>query len=281
MNDADGGRAALVEKTRHIFLSPHYDDIALSAGATVAQLADFGLQPETVILFGSEPDPGALRSPFAEAMHAGWGLSAEAVVRSRQAEEAAAAAILGATTRILPFQDAIYRGHRYLSDHELFGHVSLEERSLPAEIAGALSLDNQPDAETRFYAPLAIGSHVDHQLAFHAATLLAAGGWNVWFYEDAPYVLKADALAARFDKTDSDLLEPAALVPAAAGWERKIDAILCYPSQLETIFRHYVGVGDSRREISDALDAYARSIGNGAAVERFWKMKSSPSISGS
>src|SRR5918993_4154617 len=111
----------LTRATRHLFLSPHYDDIPLSAGATVRLLADRGLAPETLVVFGSEPDRARPLSAFAQAMHERWGLTANEVIASRQAEEAAAAAVLGARTRVLPFRDAIYRGDHYLSNEDLFG----------------------------------------------------------------------------------------------------------------------------------------------------------------
>ena len=111
----------LTRPARHLFLSPHYDDIPLSAGATVRLLADHGPAPETLIVFGSEPDRARPLSAFAEAMHERWGLTAHEVIASRQAEEAAAASVLGAHTRVLPFRDAIYRGDYYLSNEDLFG----------------------------------------------------------------------------------------------------------------------------------------------------------------
>src|SRR5687768_15799908 len=116
MSSVSDSLPLLTRPARHLFLSPHYDDIPLSAGATVRLLADRGLAPETLVVFGSEPDRALPLSAFAEAMHAGWGLSANKVIASRQAEEAAAAGVLGAVTRVLPFQDAIYRGDYYLSN---------------------------------------------------------------------------------------------------------------------------------------------------------------------
>lgn len=281
MTDSDDTMTYLAGASCHLFLSPHYDDVALSAGATVAQLADLGLAPETVVVFGAEPDPDIALSPFAAAMHAGWGLSAGDVVASRQAEETAAAAILGASTRILPFRDAIYRGFRYLSDDDLFGLPAPTEETLPDEIITALSLRDDPDAAVRIYAPMGVGRHVDHQLVFRAAVVLAAHGWDVWFYEDTPYALMPDAVSNRIGDLGAGSVEPVVLVAAEARWERKLDAILSYRSQLETIFRQYVGVGTDREEIDSALGAYARAIGAGTVCERFWKMKRESCISGS
>src|SRR5215212_6494588 len=254
----------LTRPARHLFLSPHYDDVPLSAGATVRLLADHGRVPETLVVFGSEPDRDRPLSAFAEAMHERWGLSANEVIASRQAEEAGAAAVLGAQTRVLPFRDAIYRGDYYQSNGDLFGSPATEEASLPTEIASSPDLTDPPDDAVRIYAPLGVGKHVDHQIVHLAAQELAARGWDVWFYEDIPYALRPMALDARLAELGATTrLEPASRVPTKSTWEQKIDAILRYPSQLETVFLEYVGVGTTREEISGALSAYAARAGDG------------------
>src|SRR3954468_7794624 len=211
----------LTRPARHLFLSPHYDDIPLSTGATVRLLADYGHVPETLVVFGSEPDRDRPLSAFAEEMHEKWGLTANEVVASRQAEEAAAAAELGAQTRVLPFRDAIYRGDLYLSDEDLFGSPATAEASLPAAIAASLDLAGSPDATTRIYAPLGVGRHVDHQIVHLAGQELAGRGWDVWFYEDIPYALRPMALGARLAEVRAIApLEPVAHVPAQSTWEQ-------------------------------------------------------------
>jgi LmbE family N-acetylglucosaminyl deacetylase len=275
MSIAANELADLMRPARHLFLSPHYDDIALSTGATVRRLADHGLTPETLVVFGSEPDRGQPLSNFAQQLHQAWGLTANQVIASRYAEESAAAQVLGAKTRVLPFRDAIYRGHVYLSDDDLFGVPATTEASLPGAIVDSLQLGESPDSGTRIYAPLAVGKHVDHQLVHQTAKNLARTGWEVWFYEDIPYSLKPHALENRLAEiveAAESRLEPVATVAAEPVWERKIDAILCYPSQLETVFKQYVGVGTSRGEISEALSRYAASVGDGTLVERYWRL---------
>jgi LmbE family N-acetylglucosaminyl deacetylase len=264
--------SALTGPARHVFLSPHYDDIPLSAGATVRLLAEQGKTPETVVVFGSEPDRAQPLTAFAQELHDKWGLTADEVIASRQAEERDAAGTLGARSSVLPFRDAIYRGASYLSDDDLFSTpVPAEQAALPAAIAAALDLGNTPDRSTRLYAPLGIGRHVDHQLVFATGIALADQGWDVWFYEDTPYALKPRAMASRLAELDREIaLAPVARVPAAATWEQKLDAILCYPSQLETVFRQYVGVGTNRDEIDAALRAFATQEGDGTLAERFW-----------
>ncbi len=272
----------LTRPARHLFLSPHYDDVPLSAGATVRLLSDRGLTPETLVVFGSEPDRDRPLSAFADAMHERWGLAANEVIASRQAEETAAAAELRAQTRVLPFQDAIYRGERYLSDEDLFGSPATEEAALAAAIAASLDLADSPDATVRVYAPLGVGKHVDHQIVHLAGQELASRGWDVWFYEDIPYALRPMALDTRLAEIGAATrIEPVAHIPAGSTWDRKIDAILRYPSQLETVFLQYVGVGTTREEIDEALSAYAVRAGDGAMAERFWHLSDATASAGS
>jgi len=264
----------LTNATRHVFLSPHYDDIPLSAGGTVSLLANAGVTPEVFVIFGSEPDPDQPLTDFAESLHRAWGLSASEVIASRQAEEHAAAAVLGAKSSVLPFRDAIYRDRLYLSDDDLFAaSPSPAEQGLPTSLTASLPLPDEPDPSTRIYAPLGVGRHVDHQLAFRAGAELADEGWDVWFYEDTPYDFRPNAVENRLaDVSETRTMEPVAHIPVDAVWERKIDAILRYPSQLETVFRQYVGVGTNRAEISTALHDYATKVGDGVASERFWRI---------
>ena len=50
MSTASDPLPLLTRPRRHLFLSPHYDDIPLSAGATVRLLANRGLRPETLVI---------------------------------------------------------------------------------------------------------------------------------------------------------------------------------------------------------------------------------------
>jgi LmbE family N-acetylglucosaminyl deacetylase len=263
---------ALVAAERHLFVSPHYDDIALSCGGTAALLSRAGRAPEVALVFGAEPEPTVPLTAFARAMHAGWGVDATGAIAARRAEEACAAALLGTRVRFLPFRDAIYRGDRYSSDDALFGHPAADEARLGAAIAAALDLPNHPDERTRVYVPLAIGNHVDHQHAYRAGEVLARSGWAVWGYEDLPYALRAGAAERRFAAV-SPPPAVAALVEVGEVWETKLDAIFCYPSQLATIFG-YVAAGASRAEIDVVMRRYAEAAGGGPAVERFWRVSS-------
>lgn len=263
---------ALTGAVRHRFLSPHYDDIALSCGGTVARLARAGISPEIVVVFGDEPDPRHPLSSFATAMHEAWGLSAREVITARREEEAAAAEALGARRGNLPFRDAIYRGDAYGSNEQLFGPPAPNEADLPRLIAAEMVGADTPDPGVRVYAPLAVGGHVDHQHGFAAGAELARAGWDVLFYEDLPYALPDGALQRRRSELGAALApEPAAEVDVEETWRAKVDAILAYRSQLATVFG-YAAAGSTPAEIDAVMSAYAARPALGTKTERFWRL---------
>ena len=76
MDPAASLPAPLSGPTRHLFLSPHYDDIPLSAGARCGCSRITDSTPRR----SSSSDRSRIReqplSPFAAAMHDAWGLDA-------------------------------------------------------------------------------------------------------------------------------------------------------------------------------------------------------------
>lgn len=261
----------LLRPERHIFLSPHYDDIPLSCGGIATRISQSGTPPEIALIFGDHPDPDQRLTEFAQQLHDQWGLTAEQVIDARRAEESAASALIGAVDVYLPFHDAIYRGSRYTSDDDLFGEARPDESELPERIVDELRLSDSELGTVRLYAPLAIGNHVDHQHAFLAGLQLAADGYDVWFYEDLPYALipgKADERLARIESP----LASAGLVDVRQVWQTKIDAIMAYLSQLAVIFSEYVGAGSTREAIDLAMQAYSKHVGEDILVERFWRV---------
>ena len=249
---------------RHIFLAPHYDDVALSCGGTVAGLADSEVKPLIVTVFGGTPQ-GPL-TEFARDMHERWGVGPGDAVVMRRREEKCAERALGAESIWLDFLDAIYRGSRYTSDPDIFGELHRDETGLSEEVLDTLTerLSLDSDRSHIFYVPLAIGNHVDHQHTLKVGNALASAGFDVWAYEDFPYAGDSDwrdridqhARSATSGETRLDRL-------AATQIDRKVNAVLCYGSQLDIIFRHQ---GDPETSVRQ----YARIVGNGEPAERFW-----------
>jgi LmbE family N-acetylglucosaminyl deacetylase len=266
---------------QHVFLSPHFDDAALSCGGTMAQLGRLGAPVVVATIFGGKPDYGQL-SPFAQSIHA-RPLAGADPIDLRVAEEREALAILHAHSHLYPYLDCIYRRDlaegRWLYDSEgaLFGPLDRADDTLVADLSRTLAR-LAPSAELcRFYAPLAIGSHVDHQLVRQAAFRLLEAGHDVRFYEDYPYVIR----------TPAGLMDALAQWGDPTGWHAevmaleemdlalKIAAVCAYRSQLGVLFGT-AGNG-SEHDVAPALLSFGRQVANAGGVspygERLWRWR--------
>ena len=266
---------------QHVFLSPHFDDAALSCGGQIAQLATTGASVVMATIFGGRPDPSRLSS-FAQQIHARPLAGADPMALRRQ-EERQAAAIMGAAARPGDYLDAIYRQDesrtRWLYDSEeaIFGPVDASEEGLAFELAQIVAAFAPPADRCLLYAPLALGNHVDHQLLRQAAMHLLQAGYALRFYEDYPYATR-----------DPHSLEAALSVPARERWhcdyaalsgqdlQRKIEAVQAYGSQLGALFE---GGEHARENVAPAITAFAHQVGAAhglALAERLWRLASAP-----
>ncbi len=246
-----------------LFVSPHYDDVALSCGATVARLAEAGEAPAVITVFASE----VLESMVGEAAavrHARWKIRDHAEVSQRRREEdAAAARILGCAVRWLGVPDAIYR-ERYPDDARLYGQVHPEEEPLPSHLADELRGLPEWRAGNAVFVPLAVGRHVDHQLCFELGRVLAQQGEQVFAYEDVPYAIHTPAGVTERLAEVAASLGDCEQVPVAATLARRIAAIAQYGSQLPVIFRF-------TDDFAAAVEGHARAVGGALGpCERFW-----------
>ena len=252
---------------RHCFLSPHYDDVALSCGGTAALRAREGCKTEIVVLFGGAPEPSLALQPSAIEFHQSCGfdmLDAASVVAARRREEALASSALGVPSVSMPFYDAIYR----LDDNR--NHDSPGSASSPDEgdLLERLIRELHPWSHAdRFYVPLAVGGHLDHRHAFDLGLRLAEAGADVWFYEDIPYALNPEALPKRLAEVALPLTI-ACEVDVTMTWSARLDAIYAYSSQLDLLFGDW---GRSRIMVDSLLSAYAAHV-CGKRAERFWQL---------
>lgn len=252
-------------ESRPVFLSPHYDDAALSCGGTLAAMADAGERPLVLTVFGGEPT-GPLNS-FATEMHRQWGLEPGQVIAHRRREEACAASALDAESHWLDLPDAIYRDDRYLNDDHLFGAVHPREARFYQEIRDAIFafLDAHRIAPAVFYCPLGIGGHVDHQLVLATARTLTYRGYRVVAWEDFPYAGDPGVDIEPVSRRRSTGV-PEVRPLSESHLQRKIGAISCYASQLDVIFRQ-------QGEPAAATRAFAERVGDGVPAERFWPLQ--------
>lgn len=259
---------------RHVYLSPHLDDVALSCGGTIARQVAAGEAVLVVTVFAGDPDLARL-SPFAREMHDSWGNPPQPYA-TRRAEDRAAMRRLGVPFLHLGFPDALYRLDAggeplYSDDKMLFGQLHPADDALVDRLEAALRPIVCGLDPTVLYAPLAVGRHVDHQLVTGAALRLLSPPETapmLWCYEDFPYA------AERFPRHAPDTVPAALTRHGGAGWESKdvaidpalkIEAIACYGSQRALLF------GDEESMVREVHD-YAAALSTAQPhSERFWR----------
>ncbi len=258
------------QQFRHIYFQPHFDDAALSCGGAIALQVATGQQVLLVTVFGGIPAGGMELSPFAAQMQQqmGLGMDGAEAVRSRRAEDAAAAETLGASVLWLDYLDAAYRGSPpfYQDDGALFGPVNAGDLSLDEELAGVLMNIHERAPLAAVYAPLGVGHHVDHQLCCSAADRLAQRKLNVKFYEDFPYVAQSTTALEQRQQELGLQMEPE-LVEISGVSARKEEAISQYASQTPLLF-------GSAERLHQMLSDYSLSLRRtypGIQLERYWR----------
>jgi LmbE family N-acetylglucosaminyl deacetylase len=253
---------------RHIFLSPHFDDVVYSCGGTLGVQVYAGLHPLVITVFGGIPTTPVEISPFAQELHRRMGFRQDvaAVVKARRQEDANALDYLKADYLWLDYPDAIYRGSPpYYASHQqlIGGDVHPGDLWIDRELAEKLVelSDRLPD--TVWYGPLGVGRHVDHQIVSSAIDRLIQRGANVKLYEDFPYVLRDGALQERLNFF-GNTLEPA-LVEMSEMLPLRQEAAAMYVSQTDMNF-------GSKDAMFKAMDDYTHGIRPVETVrlERYW-----------
>ncbi|MFQ6001980.1 MAG: PIG-L deacetylase family protein [Anaerolineae bacterium] len=247
----------------HLYLSPHLDDVVLSCGGLIRKQTLAGERVLVVTLFAGIPSYEHL-SPFARFLHLLWGRHPDPVGHRRQ-EDRTALSRLGADPLHLDFLGAIYRGpprFLYRSNRALFGAIHPKDERLHVELASAIEEVAEREGKPLLYAPLAVGHHVDHQIARRAGDSLRRRGYPVTYYEDFPYVEEEEALLLALGAREewSPTLEG-----IADTIEEKIKAIALYASQIFVLFRR-------KEAMERRVRAYAASLApERGACERYWK----------
>ena len=227
---------------RYIYLSPHLDDAALSAGGLIHDLTQTGNTVEIWNFFCGFP-PVVELSPFAQVLHFEWGTtSAEETIRIRRVEDEKAASILGAKTIFFDFLDCIYR--RSPEGDWLYADVFVQphevDADLPARIAESISVRLRWDDV--LICQLSVGSHVDHVIARQAAELLAR---PLLYTIDIPYLFNyPDELASKSAGMKEKLYSVSEV--GLRFWQ---DASAAYVSQISTLL-------DPGQDLRDKIHSY-------------------------
>ena len=253
--------------TNLVYLSPHLDDVALSCGALIHRQVQARARILVVTIFAG-PGLRTELSPFATELHAHWGHLTESVAVRREEDERAMR-LLGVDHIHLEYPDAIYRfddtSFLYLCDEDLLGTLHPSDLELVPQITEAIRGICSP-RQSRVYAPLAVGNHVDHQLVREAALILHRRSHPVTFYEDYPYVEVPGALTRelakigieRWTEEIQDLTEEDLAI--------KIEAIATYASQMDKLFHGLDAMAQRVRDYALALSSEQRY------GERYWRL---------
>ncbi len=245
--------------TDWVFLSPHFDDVVLSAGGLVWVLTQRGEQVEIWTICAGDPPIDKPLTDYAQMLHTFWELGEQDVPYKRSLEDAACCAVLGARYRRYTVPDNIYRflpgGHEAIvkvpDDNQ--GPLNPDEAYLVPPVTDFLRKNLRPGTE--LVGPLAIGHHRDHVLTRRAAEAL---GHPLWHFVDYPYIIRES-----YDLKDfvPDGAEQFKLGISAQGLRAWQEGILCHKSQMIMLFPDEAGM---RQDIQ----TYAES-GGGSSLWKF------------
>ncbi len=233
----------LKNKYHYIFFSPHFDDAVLSCGGLIARLKK---RKVLVVTIFSDWQKGRLS--FYASQYLGFCnfKTPEDYFFFRRKEEARASKILGYDCLSLDFSEAIFRFKKrfflnsffYNNTRQLLGKINKEDQKIADEIEGRIkrTISKYADSGGKFYFPLGIGNHIDHQLISQIGRNLTDAYQNeIYFFEDFPYVLNTK----RKEREDFFLqkdLKPKKIFLTSQEIETKYQAILSYRSQIKPLF---------------------------------------------
>lgn len=242
-----------------VFLSPHFDDVALSAGGLVWELGKLGDQVEIWTICAGDPPIDKPLTDYAQMLHIFWELGEEDVPYARSKEDAACCKVLKAVYRRYTVPDCIYR-YRPGTDEALINvpddintPLEPEESYLIPPVIDYLR-KNVPD-ECELVIPLTIGNHRDHVLTRAAAEHL---GRPLWHYVDYPYITRKAYQIADWLPAEAENLT---LQISPAGLQAWQDGIACHRSQV-------IFMWPSEAEMRQAIGAYSKA-GGGNTLWKF------------
>ena len=253
---------------RHLFVSPHLDDIALSCGGVARQRVLAGDEVFVATVCTADAPTNWRASPAAHHVHAEWRLGNQPYPLRRR-EDDAACALLGARAVHLNQPDAVYRfdaaGAPYYTNNFMGGQVHpADQRDQGGALERALLawLEKNGLRQLRVIAPLGLGGHVDHLLTRRVVERVCkARGLKLSYFEDFPYGERIDVLKSPVTRGLTARVH--ALTPAEL--DARVRACLCYPSQLEPVFHLPAGP-----ELNDAVTARITTYASRIGGERLW-----------
>jgi LmbE family N-acetylglucosaminyl deacetylase len=234
-----------------IYLSPHFDDVALSCGGLVWDQVQAGSAVSIWTICAGSTPTGEL-SPFAKELHIRWCLNEDATnedsTGKRRIEDIKSCRSLGANWRYFTLPDCIYRRNPHTGEFMYASEISLNGPLQPADTLTIMALQEEIKyylpADTVLVSPLGLGNHVDHQL-----TRLAAEGldFTTWYYADYPYVLRCKEKLENMEREGWLSQVFPISQDGLVAWQ---DSIAAHGSQISTFWK---GEREMRLAVSDYL----------------------------
>lgn len=264
----------------HLYISPHFDDVALSCGGQVFRHAAVGDSVLVVTVTAADVPDGPL-SETVELLHQRWadslGESPTGMVAQRRAEDWEAFALLRADVRFLPFLDCIYRAGPdgaplYPGSMDMFSSAHPADESFVAALAEAFAA--LPEAGA-YYLPLGVGGHIDHLMARRAGERAFD---KVAYYEDYPYTEKPGALEAVLPRAQRGEWTAETMWLTETAMAAKIAAVGQYRSQLSSFFVDQADLEAKLRAEGARVMNEASNDGDippdwAAGAERIWRKR--------
>ena len=260
-----------------LYLSPHFDDAALSCGGSIHQQGRTGHSVLVTTLFGGPPPQDMPLSPLALKLHENTCGKESRVTEIRQQEDSKAMTALKATGHCFHFPCCTYRGRAkqeewfYSELKAMYGEIHPEDKKILNRLCQDVEELVHKIEPRIIYAPLGIGNHIDHQLTHAVAVQLASSGKTVAYYEDYPYADKVHNFSFLEHKPYS--LQDAEQRMKEQGWtaqatsltdadlNARIESIWAYRSQLG---------GLSKQEITEHIHRFTYRLTPNQPIERIW-----------
>jgi quercetin dioxygenase-like cupin family protein/LmbE family N-acetylglucosaminyl deacetylase len=256
---------------KHLYLSPHLDDVPLSCAGAIAAQRAAGEDVRVVTFFTADTE--ASLSPLAHWFHTAWDRG-DAPYAARRAEDAAACGLLGVDVHHEGLLEAIYRRDAdgaplYADKTEMFSAIDRRETTVVDALEARMRTHALDFGADVLYAPMGLGRHADHQVVIAAARRVAAtAGLALRLYEEWPYA------AGRFPKERPGHIDE---TMTFFGWQATPETIAididhrlavarCYASQIEELF-------GSDEAMVNEVRAYTAGVCGMAPAERLWRVE--------
>jgi LmbE family N-acetylglucosaminyl deacetylase len=213
-----------------VFLSPHFDDIVLSAGGMVWELTGLGDSAEIWTICAGDAPSGRPLSDYARMLHMFFELGENDVPYARSLEDIASCRVLRASYRRYTVPDCIYRFYPGRDDplitvpDDIKKDLEPDESYLIPIVTDYLRKNILPGSEV--VIPLTIGHHRDHVLVRKAAERL---GIPFWHYADYPYIIQDTYNLAEWVPETAEQFSVTISAEGLKAWQ---DGFACHKSQL-------------------------------------------------